>query len=424
MTLFHDIPKSQGVINALKRAKQMVEFEWTPVKLLPAGNYFGELNGDTRWGYVNMLPWRPQKGLIYSSARKSEGFIGYNISFETFVTALANPNSVLYTRSEAEENRDMKSYYGVVCSLFASYVFDLPFRRPCARWPSAPGITQVDTTELEALELCDIVLNPNLHIMVITDIQRDVNGKVHYVSISESTTPKCIETTYTPEQLRKCYLENNYKVFRNAKVHEVKYTPSPYVRVPGDPEMICPAVNSALLPDRGNKANYELGDSVELTVFDSKWAEVVISGAETYVLPVQDGKVSFLPKKAGFYTAYCGRSGEQSVPVEFGVASIGLNLDKNVCTEGEKISVSFTPAAGEDEFLGWIVNSMGDNYRQGKYFNEEQKTKKQFLLDTAEKEPVLDTLLPGEYYIFVLAKNKYGVYRSERVKFCVEKAEG
>ena len=420
MTLYHDIPKSQGVANALKRAKQMVEFEWTPVKIIPAGNYFGELNGGTRWGYVTMPPWRPQKGLIYSSARKSEGFIGYNVSFETFVIALANPNSVLYTRSEAEENRDMKSYYGVVCSLFASYVFNLPFRRPCSRWPSAHGITRIDLSALEELELCDIVLDPTLHIMVITDIQRDVNGKVHYISVSESTTPRCVENVYTPEQFRKCWLENGYSIFRNEKVHEVPYTPTPYVRLPGDPEISCPPVNSTLLPDRGNKANYELGDDVEFTVFEPQWTAVEISGAESHVLTVQDGRASFRPQKPGFYSAcgICG--GEKSEPVELCVISLGLQLDKKVCSEGEKLQATLFPAAEEDELLGWIVNSKTDNYRQGKVFSEEQKTEKRFLLDTAEKEPVLDTLTPGEYYVFVLAKNKYGVYRSERVWFRVE----
>ena len=45
MQLYHDIPKSQGVANAIKRARQMVELEWTPLDMFPC-NYVIPMPGD------------------------------------------------------------------------------------------------------------------------------------------------------------------------------------------------------------------------------------------------------------------------------------------------------------------------------------------------------------------------------------------
>ena len=92
--LTHDVPRSQGVENVLKRARQMTEFQWTPIKKCPVGLFIQPVEWK-EFVRTHLPAWFPQKGLIYSSVRHLEKFIGYNVSLETFVTALANPESVL-----------------------------------------------------------------------------------------------------------------------------------------------------------------------------------------------------------------------------------------------------------------------------------------------------------------------------------------
>ena len=46
MKLYPDKPTSQGMENALKRARQMVDFRWTPIRPVPAGMPNLHVGGD------------------------------------------------------------------------------------------------------------------------------------------------------------------------------------------------------------------------------------------------------------------------------------------------------------------------------------------------------------------------------------------
>ena len=96
MKLYHDSPRSIGVENALKRARQMLDIRWIPVQRFPSGISSAEPAGTPKIRRdFNYAPWRPQTGMAYSSVRRNEKYVGYNVSIETFMTALYNPKSVL-----------------------------------------------------------------------------------------------------------------------------------------------------------------------------------------------------------------------------------------------------------------------------------------------------------------------------------------
>ena len=44
MMLYPDKPASKGVENALKRAKQMVEIKWTPIRRFPTSTIYRDIN--------------------------------------------------------------------------------------------------------------------------------------------------------------------------------------------------------------------------------------------------------------------------------------------------------------------------------------------------------------------------------------------
>lgn len=417
MILYHDTPKSKGVENGLKRARQMVELKWTPVAKLPAGR---ALHTEAGIQYTDCFhpAWMPQMGVNYSSVRKYEKFVGFNISHETYITALANPRSVMYTMSQHGVGLRMYSHYGLVCSAFASYVCDLPLRVPCAHWPYDPHVSLVESSDLNGLQLLDIVLNVKKHIAVVTDIERDVDGNVAYITVSESNLPVVIATRFTTEEFRGYWLNNGYDIYRRDDLDRITYTPSPYVHLEGDPDLPVPELNRSLQPHFGNKANYMLGEEVELDVMEAGWEEIVVSGAEELVLPVAEEKAAFTPGAPGFYTACC-RSGDRlSAPVEFCVTAIEVELEKTVCGK-EGIAASFRLAAPEDEPIGWIVQNLTWGYRGGGGFTGEEKQNCRFsraaigAAGTAEAQP-------GDYQLIVLAKNKYGIYKSEYYDFTVK----
>ena len=416
MTLYHDIPRSQGVENGLKRAKQMVDLKWTPVAAMPAGRVVRTAEGNQ---YVDCFhaPWLPLKGVNYSSVRKYEKFVGFNVSHETYLTAVANPRSIMYTSPQHGVGTRMYSYYGLVCSAFASYVCDLPLRIPCAFWPHDPHLTLVDSSDLRNLQLMDIVLEPKMHIGVITDIERDIDGNVAYITVSEATLPVTIATRFTPEEFRGYWFGTGYGIYRRDDLDRITYEPSPFVRLEGDPDLSVPEMNRSLQPNFGNKANYMLGEEVELDVMEEGWEEIVVSGPESLVLPVAEAKAAFTPGTTGYYTACCRTGERMSAPVEFCVTHIEVKLEKTTVGK-EGFTASFR-IAEEDEPVSWMVQTPAWGFRGGAGITEAEKASRTVASACVGKAGALEAQ-PGEYQLIVLAKNKYGIYKSEFCDFTVE----
>ena len=412
MQLYSDKPMSPGVENALKRARQMVELQWTPVKRIPAGHIFYT---PTEKKYVDlwMPPHFPQKGVIYSSPRTYGKFIGSNVSIETFMTALANPNSVLYTRCLHGTCRSGFSFYGIVCSAFASYVCQLPTSIACAGWLKVPGVSIVDATQLENLQLCDMLLSTT-HIAVITGIRRDVNGTVQRISVSESTTPFCRCTEFTPEQFRGYWLNNNYQVIRYAGIHDVTYTPSPYIHLEDDPWLEVPPYNTVFMADYGNKANYKLGETVEFSIFESGWETVEITGPNgiSETLPIAGETVAYTPAAPGYYTAVCRKGDAVSQSVEFCATQLELNLEKDTLALGEPIRLTYRSFIPGEEVFNVSVSSHDLFFRINRPLTAEEMA--------GSFAEVVNTLEPGKYVVSVTARSAYGNYSCRSDIFTVE----
>ena len=415
MEFFHDIPKSQGVANVIKRARQLVELRWTPVEQFPCSYSVDTPNGRLRQDAF-FPKWRPCQGMVYSSVRKYERFVGYHISIETFMTALANPNSVLYTRSQHGAGRNMSSFYGNVCSCFVSYAVDLPYQVPCSGWLAVPGVEELHITNLNELQLCDIGLSAS-HIVIITDILRDAEGNIHKIVISESTPPRCVTNDYTPEEFRHYYLGRDYKILRYAGIDDVDYAPSPYVHLDGDPDSV-PEEFPALMTDFGNKANYLKDlEPVELSVFEEGWDAVQVTYPDKSIkeYAISEGKVTIVPEQVGYYAACCVSGEKRSHHVEWCVIDVDVRTEKMVYKAGEPIRVFFRNTLPQDTVVGYMIKSSDDFDRGRGLISAEAITAGEFVIDTL---PGLQT--SGEYSVRIISQNQYGQYVSRHAYFQVE----
>ena len=416
MRLYCDKPASKGVENGLKRAKQMVSASYTPIRPFPICY---KLQDDERHGtYVSSLltEGMPVRGIVYSSVRQVEKYVGFNVSFETFFTALSNPNSALYHRHIESPGQNVHALFGSVCSNFVSYVLGLPYRMPCARFRTLDGFDPLDASDLDKLRLLDVVLDEKRHVAVITRLERDVDGHVKYITVAECVLPYTRETRFTPEGFRAYWLDepsHDYKLFRYAHLDEITYEPSPFVPVEGDPH-VEPEINRTLMPDYGNKANYRIGEEpVELSVFDPAFDTVAVTGpdGETKTYPVADGKVVLKPEKPGFYTACCVRGAEKSAEVSWCVTDLTFTTDKSSYRAGETIKITYRSTADEP-FAAWQFNIIeGDRGSSGGYMTGSCGSGETTLAMPESKKRL---------ELYLIAKNDYGFYTSKRVPIDVE----
>lgn len=423
--LYHDRPENQGVENGLKRAKQMVDYEWTPLRLIPSNHKIFDADGNKHYLDTWTQAGLPQKGVMYSSARIVDKHVGFEVTLDTLSTALMNPDSVLYTRTlHGTSGHGVGCYYGIVCSAFASYVHDLPYQVICAHWPSYPGVTHLDMEEnwpesADGLKLLDIVLNPKQHIAVITDIIRDIDGHVLAIEVSESVLPVARRLIFNLDEFRTYWFENGFTLFRRSGLEKITYTPNPWSAVEGDEELIdesniCEMQAAEYAPsfmtDYGDKANYALGEPVIISVFDDAIKEIDIYDADDNctTLPVKDGKITYCPEKAGIYFASGVNRYEEEEEVTWYTFDTVVKPDKTEYKTGEPIHFTFADAENQDRMINFYLKTHDRYLKFSGVFTEKDRKAGEYTIPGIKDA--------GDYYLCVYSRSPYAQYGSVEVK--------
>ena len=429
MKYLHDLPENKGVENGLKRAMQMTDIRWTPWRYMAGSQsfYVSDENGEIVRQYAPIFfsPAQPNIGMVYSSVLKNQKFLGYNVSLESFMTALTDPASVLYEKNLHGSGRNnVGCWYGIVCSCFASYVHDLPVRTICRDWPAVENVTKLGQPDVESLKLLDLILHTKKHIAVITDILRDENGRVQLIEVSEAVLPKCKRSCFTPEEFRGNWYGRDFEIYRKADTENISYTPSPFVRIEadpdrgisGDPALPAYEYNKDLMPNHGNAANYAASDEIFLDILSEGWAQVKVQkeGSSAFtVYDVKNGRAEVTEKEPGFYAAKAVKAdGTESAPVSWAVTGIGMKSDKAVYHPGEKAVFTFDAPDGTDVYRFSINRLKTSGEKKNKFLDEAEKQSSSVEAEVPQE--------PDDYFAFVSAKNQYGIYVSDYAFFRVE----
>ena len=293
--LFHTLPRTPGQANALARAAQLTDTRWTPLRDVPSFTRLGE----KLWHKAGV----EVTGLPYSSPEPTDSFLCENYSLSTFFTAVANPDSALYTK-DLSGIRNSWTYFAVVCNGLVRYAFNIRRRYSTKRWLTIPGIRQVALPgeyTVEDLQLCDALYaygQGRNHVAIITDILRDEEGAVRLVEVSEAIVPSCRRAVFTPEE----YYEK-YKLFGITRYDLLDSIPAP------EPIRI-PEKASTVSVDYGDNSNYFRGENVVLSVFAEGPQEVLLrcEDGPTECITVT-GNISLSPQP-GRYTAVHAATGE------------------------------------------------------------------------------------------------------------------
>lgn len=337
--LTYDQPRSRGVENALNRARHMLGIRWTPrmevdiEKPAPsAGSYlFATRNGKEA---QNAAPIP----IPYSSARMHDGLVGVDISIDTFVSAVQNPASIVYTRNIHDFDDDAflctirNGYfaYGTVCSAFVDYALDLPIHRCTHEWGSAPEFCEILAPTADKLALCDTLVTTRPdghtggHVRMVTGIARNEQQRVCMVEISEGRTVYPASGWYSAAEINKVFEEGG----KRERLFRYRYLDSVAPHAP-----LMAAANPELMLNRGSFSNYHAGEPVEFNIC-CEAETLVIEGEDTcHEIPLKDlaptmiqGNAyqiySTVNLKSGRYAAHCVQGARKTAAVYFNVVRL------------------------------------------------------------------------------------------------------
>ena len=385
-------PRSEGVANAIARAYQLTDVTWTPLKNVP-----GICVADGVLQYQEYLAGVEYRGVPYSYGVSASTYLGLNVSLGTFLTALRNEKSVLYTKNlYTETNPKAVTYYGTVCSKFVQYALNIPGAYSAQEMLGIPGLEAVaapGTYSLEELELGDVLLDPAHHAALCTAIRYATDGSVDAVEVSESVVPLARRLWWTPES----YFDH-FKKFYICHYNRIDETPPP--------ESVTLAAESALMPRYGDGVNYSVSENGGVVdVLRPGYARAIVTrdGARVQELAL-NGASSFRFDRSepGELTMWLEtEDGTRSEPV-------------HVCVESASIQVTDSSAFWKGELRVKCASSSGTPY----YVQLGVAHRLFFPLEGAEEVTLrFDPEAVIRQRVRVAYRNAYGVYLSSWTDF-------
>ncbi len=216
---------SEGQVNIVRRARQLVEIQWTPVYDLH------------QWGYDGTF----KAGTTYTGAPYGQpvhtAYIGYGATLSEFLDACEDSGSKMY--SEYSYYSKVAPYYSTDCSGFVSYCWALEERETTREIPDVAEL--VEDQSINGLEVGDCLNNSSTHAVLVTGVVRDGSGEVVLIETMEQTPPKAKRTVYgagnklSLDYFNSYYLANGgYRIYRYPDRDSVTYTHDCAVPLDGD----------------------------------------------------------------------------------------------------------------------------------------------------------------------------------------------
>ena len=390
--------------HAAERARILSHVKWTPVAdTLPnrKGGFFEKGKEVT--------------GVPYSSVRSEGRYIGFDIALRTFLAAVENPHSVLYTENFAGKVSNAAAYYGSVCSAYTSYALGCGFPEVSRRYGPeiTQGITLVQPQSAQGAQVGDVIYTPHAtessgsHVEMVTAVTKDKEGRVTSVRVEESRPPSTQVTDRSASNFNAHLGSRNKQLFRVTDLDAWRgANRAEPLRFPNfELDAAPPTINRTLLLDLGDWVPYQKGTPVKFNVMDRDQR-----GVKTLVIRRGDSVVEEIAltgpglherryDTCGDYTARVIHSdGTASPACEFAVCDLDLRLPGDSLSLGKEWKVTFG-SENMDVIAVYLWNS-GDSYGRHPLFVTEQQRKDGSLTipaDLLKKPGTLQVWLMGEH---------------------------
>lgn len=240
---------TNGVANMIKNAREVLGAKSTAKAQLIAESTIASGTSMT--------------GVIYSSARYEDTFVPNNVSLWTYLSALSNPNSYLYTVNIHNSPYNISglahAFYGQVCSSFVQWALGIKYNFQIYQMHYWDGLEQLYVQDVKEIKVGDILLSlTGTHVKIVIAI----NSNNTY-EIAEGVPTYCTSANYTASQISGWMNNNGYKIFRYKYLDSVKHKESVF-----DDMTVPYSFNPNIMPRRGDKANWRKDEDVVIDILN------------------------------------------------------------------------------------------------------------------------------------------------------------
>lgn len=333
-----------------KRIAQITDISWTPLVVMPGQR-----------GPTVHQPGTTYAGPPYGSVKTLGRTIGQDVSLETFLSSVSNPDSIWYQDFTALPGHFPVGtgylYYGAVCSNFLArgfgWLYSPTTRILDLQWRQYGFVSKATDGSFRASD------------MEVGDVVNSVGGgHIEIVLAKDATTITMLDQGFDGPDIQvfstvevdgispatAYFRSRGYALLvfdYNAGDVDLTYTPDPFSPLAG--ESLPPAViNTFVKINRGNKSNYTPGEAVRFNVVSTDVSALVITRAGVPIETIPTAGAEIITRtfaEVGDYTAHCVRIDTSLSPAEqFNVASVAATASTATIAQGREVTVDFTTA--------------------------------------------------------------------------------
>ena len=388
----HTQPKSDGVLNAIKNARQITDIKYTPLAELPRSASLS-LDSYAESGSQSFedkfLQGVEYSGIPYGDLDNKKRLVGTNVSFDTFMSAMSNSGTIEYEESEYEGI--YSSYYCCACTGLVAYALNTPYIYSTYYshfYGMESKFKLVDNGvrhTLEDIELCD-VLHVDGHCVMVTDIIRDNEDEIYLIEISEETTRgntnrdllgtqyggKGRRLTYTTEEIYTIF--QNYTVYRYSYLDSVKYHGNAYVPMTDEGKRI-ENPYFPVLPYRGTKCIIDDTRECTLLIESTGYTHVAVTKngsawnengtTDPYTLNGQTPITITCDDEEAVYTARLQTYNNGTLQYQTRTCEWYIMRGASVTYSISSNKITFTVETTRNEFVPWFTNIRDDTTVHG-----------------------------------------------------------
>lgn len=319
-----------------KRADQMGKILWVAQNEMPA-----------KQTYIQAGTLK--QGVPYSSVKEVGGYVGFDVSFYTFLSATVNPRSVLYTEDLSKEpyhSTNATTYYGTVCSSTIAYALGLDLPYSTAAIPDLSYVSKLEHQCVDSLKIGDMLWRTG-HVMMVYDMHFSEEGDLTDITILESASGTTI-TRYSYEKLNNRISSEKLEAYRSSK--DVGKKTFRFDNFDDSRDL-----HFSLCPNKGDKSVYSKNSVVIMNVLDSVFTNFTLwkDGEQNRIIPIETEDITFSNLDEGFYEAYLSSADSVSTTVSFEVMNTELTFEDL----GNKYRIFFDNKYGCAEYILYVLDT-------------------------------------------------------------------